>query len=136
MRPGERLMVCRNPLLAEQRKRKREELLQATEALFDPIVAATLRDRRRLQGKEKIALRVGKVVGQYKMAKHFDLEFTEESFRYRRNPESIAREAALDGLYIVRTSLPAEELDAPGTVSAYKGLSRVGGPSAASRPST
>ena len=123
--PGERLMVCRNPLLAEQRKRKREELLQATEALFDPIVAATLRDRRRLQGKEKIALRVGKVVGQYKMAKHFDLEFTEESFRYRRNPESIAREAALDGLYIVRTSLPAEELDAPGTVSAYKGLSRV-----------
>ena len=111
--PGERLMVCRNPLLAEARKHKREDLLRATEAVLDPIVAATRRDQRRLQGQAKIALRVGKVIGQYKMAKHFDLEITEESFGYRRKPEAIAREAALDGLYIVRTSLPASELDAP-----------------------
>ena len=123
--PGERLMVCRNPLLAEARKCKREALLRSTEALLDLIVAATRRDQRRLQGQEKIALRVGKVIGKYKMAKHFDLEITEESFGYRRKPEAIAREAALDGLYIVRTSLPASELNAPGTVSAYKSLSQV-----------
>ena len=123
--PGERLMVCRNPLLAEERKRKREALLRATEALLDPIVAATQRDQRRLKGKEKIALRVGGVIGKYKMAKHFSLAITEESFGYRRNPESIARETALDGLYIVRTSLPASELDAQGTVCAYKSLSQV-----------
>ena len=122
---GERLMVCRNPLLAEARKHKREDLLRATEAVLDPIVAATRRDQRRLQGQAKIALRVGKVIGQYKMAKHFDLEITEESFGYRRKPETIAREAALDGLYIVRTSLPESELNAPGTVSAYKSLSQV-----------
>ena len=77
------------------------------------------------RGQAKIALRVGKVIGKYKMAKHFDLEITEESFGYRRKPEAIAREAALDGLYIVRTSLPESELDAPGTVSAYKSLSQV-----------
>ena len=123
--PGERLMVCRNPLLAEAHKHKREDLLRATEAVLDPIVAATRRDQRRLQGQAKIALRVGKVIGQDKMAKHFDLEITEESFGYRRKPETIAREAALDGLYIVRTSLPESELDAPGTVSAYKSLSQV-----------
>ena len=123
--PGERLMVCRNPLLAEERKRKREALLRATEALLDPIVAATQRDQRRLKGKEKIALRVGGVIGKYKMAKHFSLAISEESFGYRRNPESIARETALDGLYIVRTSLPASELDAQGTVCAYKSLSQV-----------
>ena len=123
--PGERLMVCRDPLLAEAHKRKREALLRSTEALLDPIVAATRRDQRRLQGQEKIALRVGKVIGQDKMAKHFDLEITEGSFGYRRKIEAIAREAALDGLYIVRTSLHASELDAPGTVSAYKRLSQV-----------
>ena len=110
--PGKRLMVCRNPLLAEVRKHKREDLLRATEAVLDPIVAATRRDQRRLQAQAKIALRVGKVI-------------TEESFGYRRKPEAIAREAALDGLYIVRTSLPESELDAPGTVSAYKSLSQV-----------
>ena len=123
--PGERLMVCRNPLLAEERARKREELLRATEALLDPIVAATRRDQRRLTGGEKIGLRVGKVIGTYKMAKHFDLDITDESFGYRRNLEAIAREAALDGLYIVRTSLPTGELDAQGTVRAYKSLSTV-----------
>ncbi len=123
--PGERLMVCRNPLLAAERARKREDLLQSTEGELDPIVAATKRDKRRLKGQDKIGVRVGKVVGKYKMAKHFELEIAENAFAYRRKPESIAAEAALDGLYIVRTSLPAGELDAEGTVRAYKRLSAV-----------
>ena len=110
--PGERLMVCRNPLLADERARKREDLLKATEALLDPIVAATRRDKRRLKGKDKIGLRVGKAIGKYKMAKHFELDITDESFGYRRKLESIAAEAALDGLYVVRTSLPTTELNA------------------------
>ena len=123
--PGERLMVCRNPLLAEERARKRDELLQATEALLEPIVAATRRDKWRLKGQDKIGVRVGKVVGQYKMAKHFELAIEEDSFGYRRKPESIAAEAALDGLYVVRTSLAETQLDAEGTVRAYKRLSAV-----------
>ena len=123
--PGERLIVCRNERLAEQRAHKREALLQATDALLAPIVAATQRDKRRLKGQEKIALRVGKVIGKYKMAKHFELDITETSLTYRRNAEAIAAEAALDGLYIVRTSVPAVELDAEHTVRAYKGLSVV-----------
>ena len=123
--PGERLMVCRNPLLAEQRARKRDELLEATEALLDPIVAATKREKWRLKGQDKIGVRVGKVVGKYKMAKHFELKIGEESFGYRRKPESIAAEAALDGLYVVRTSLTETQLDAEATVRAYKRLSAV-----------
>ena len=123
--PGERLMVCRNPRLAAERARKREDLLQATEALLEPIAAATTREKRRLAGKDKIGLRVGKSIGKYKMAKHFELDIADHSFGYRRNPSSIAREAALDGLYIVRTSLTAAELDAEGTVRAYKRLSTV-----------
>ena len=123
--PGERLMVCRNPHLAAERARKREELLQATEALLAPIVAATARAKRALKGKERIALRVGKVIGKHKMAKHFALDITEHSFAYRRRGESIAREAALDGLYVVRTSVPAHTLDAEQTVRAYKDLSAV-----------
>ncbi len=123
--PGERLMVCRNPLLAEERARKREELLRATEALLDPIAAATRRDQRRLKGADKIGLRAGKVVGKHKMAKHFELDIEDDAFGYRRKPESIAAEAALDGLYVVRTSLPAGELDAEGAVRAYKRLSAV-----------
>ena len=123
--PGERLMVCRNPLLAAERARKRKDLLQATERLLEPIAAATTREKRRLAGKDKIGLRVGKSIGKYKMAKHFELDIADHSFGYRRNPSSIAREAALDGLYIVRTSLTAAELDAEGTVRAYKRLSAV-----------
>ena len=114
--PGEQLMVCRNPLLAEQRARKREELLQATEALLDPVVAATKREKWRLKGEDKIGVRVGKVIGQYKMAKHFELKIGAASFGYRRKPESIAAEAALDGLYVVRTSLAQRQLDAEGAV--------------------
>ena len=123
--PGERLMVCRNPLLAEERARKREELLEATEALLDPIVAATKREKRRLKGADKIGVRVGKVIGRYKVAKHFELHIEEDSFGYLRKPESIAAEAALDGLYVVRTSLTEGELDAEDTVRAYKRLSAV-----------
>ena len=123
--PGERLMVCRNPLLAEEQTRKRESLLEATEVRLDQIVEATRRKRYRLKGQDRIGLRVGKVIGKYKMAKHFELDITDDSFSYRRKVESIAAEAALDGLYVVRTSLPEETLDAEGTVSAYKGLSRV-----------
>ncbi len=123
--PGERLVVCRNPLLAEQRARKRDDLLQATERSLDAVVAATRRDKRRLQGKDRIALRVGKVINKYKMAKHFELTITEESFTYRRKTESVTAEAALDGLYVVRTSLGEDDLSAADTVRAYKRLSAV-----------
>ena len=123
--PGERLIVCRNARLAEERAHKREALLCATEAVLAPIVVATQREKRPLKGREKIALRVGKVIGKYKMAKHFALDITETTFTYRRNAEAIAAEAALDGLYIVRTSVPATELDAEHTVRAYKALSVV-----------
>lgn len=124
--PGERLMVCRNPLLAEDRARKRQELLEATEALLEPIAAATRRDKRRLKGREKIGERVGKVIGKYKVAKHFAWSIDGEGvFAYERNEASIAAEARLDGLYVIRTSLPASELDGPGTVRAYKRLSSV-----------
>ena len=123
--PGERLIVCRNERLAAERAHKREALLQATEALLAPIVAATAREKRRLKGREKIALRVGKVIAKYKMAKHFELDITETSLSYRRNADAIAAEAALDGLYIVRTSVSAADLDAEQTVRAYKGLSVV-----------
>ena len=123
--PGERLIVCRNERLAQERARKREALLQATEALLAPIAAATQREKRRLSGKEKIAMRVGKVIGKYKMAKHFELDITETAFAYHRKADAIAAEAALDGLYIVRTSVPTTELDAEHTVRAYKGLSVV-----------
>ena len=123
--PGERLMVCRNPLLARQRAFKRQEMLSKTEELLNEIVAATRRDRRPFRGQDRIALRVGKVVNKYKMAKHFGLDITEESFGYRRNTASIAAEATLNGLYVIRTSLPAEEMGAEATVRAYKGLSIV-----------
>jgi len=121
--PGERLMACRNPFLAEERTRKREDLLQATEKQLDKIVQATTRAKRKLKGKDAIGIRLGKVVGQYKMAKHFIFEITEESFRYQRNGESIREEAALDGIYVIRTNLPAETISAQDTVRAYKSLS-------------
>ena len=124
--PGERLMVCRNPLLADERARKRKELLEATDKLLEPIVAATRRKQRRLKGKDKIGERVGRVIGKYKMAKHFDWSIDESGcFTYARNAVSIAAEEALDGLYVIRTSLPDTELDATATVRAYKRLSTV-----------
>ena len=124
--PGERLMVCRNPLLAEDRARKRAELLEATEALLEPIALATRREVRRLKGADRIGERVGKVIGKYKMAKHFTWSIDDGgAFTYRRNDAAIAAEARLDGLYVIRTSLPQAEIDGPGTVRAYKRLSSV-----------
>ncbi len=124
--PGERLMVCRNPLLAADRARKRSELLAATEALLSPIAAATRRDRRRLKGREKIAERVGKVIGRYGMAKHLTWSIDGGGvLTWERDEASIAAEARLDGLYVIRTSLPETELDGPGTVRAYKRLGLV-----------
>ena len=123
--PDERLVVCRNPLLAQERKRKREALLQATERELDKVVQGTQREKRRLQGKAKIGLRVGKLVNRYKVGKHFQLEISEDSFRYERDATKIAQEAALDGIYVIRTSVPAQVLDAQQTVRTYKGLSVV-----------
>ena len=124
--PGERLMVCRNPLLADERARKREELLGATEKLLEPVAAATRRAKRRLEGADKIGERVGKVIGKFKMAKHFEWDIDDNgAFGYRRNAASIAAEAALDGLYVIRTSLSESELDDQGAVRAYKRLSAV-----------
>jgi transposase len=121
--PGERLVVCKNPLLAAERSRKREDLLRATEKLLDKVVEASMRPKRRLKGKEKIALRVGKIVNRFKMAKHFHVEIEEESFRYCRDNNSIAAESLLDGIYVIRTSVPEHALSAGETVRAYKGLS-------------
>jgi len=123
--PGERLVVCRNPLMADERARKRRELLAATEAKLDAIVRATDRPQRPLRGQDKIALRVGRVVNDHKVAKHFVLEITETRFTYRRNEEKIAAEAALDGIYVIRTSLPEAAMSAAEVVRSYKGLSAV-----------
>jgi len=123
--PGERLVCCRNPALAQQRARKRDELLAATETELDKIAAATHRQRRPLRGKDTIGLRVGKVINHYKMAKHFTLEITEDSFTFSRNDTRIAAEAALDGIYVLRTSLPEHTLDHDHVVLRYKGLEDV-----------
>ena len=123
--PGERLIACRNPLLANSRALKREALLQATEAELDKIVAATQRKKRPLVGADKIGVRVGKVLNRFKVAKHFTLDITDEQFSYQRNQARIESEAALDGVYIIRTSVPVETLSAEDTVRAYKDLSKV-----------
>ena len=123
--PGERLVVCRNPDLARERARKREELLVATERDLSRIAAATRRLVRPLRGKAEIGLAVGAVVNNHKVAKHFELTITETSFSYRRRADSIAREARLDGIYVIRTSLPADAMSAADAVRAYKDLARV-----------
>ena len=123
--PGERLIVCRNPLLADERARKRDELLAATEKVLDKIVAATTRPKRRLGGKDKIGLRVGRVVNRFKVGKHFVLDIGQERFSYRRNQKKIAQEAALDGLYVIRTSVASEPMSSEHVVRAYKDLSKV-----------
>lgn len=123
--PGERLVVCRNPLLADERARKRQDLLAATEAELAKIAAATQRARQPLRGQQKIALRVGRVIGRFKMAKHFELTISDSTLSYQRKDEAIAAEAALDGIYVVRTSLPATQLDSEATVAAYKSLAHV-----------
>jgi hypothetical protein len=123
--PGERLVCCHNPALAEKRARKRQELLAATEKELTPIAAATRRATRPLRGKDKIALRVGKVFNHYKMAKHFTIEITDESFTFTRNTEAIAAEAALDGIYVLRTNLPEQTLTQHDVVLRYKNLADV-----------
>ena len=123
--PGERLVVCRNPLLAEERARKRAALLAATEADLAKIAAATQRARNPLRTEQAIALRVGRVIEHFHMAKHLELTITDTSLTWQRRHEAIAQEAALDGLYVIRTSVPAEQLDAAAAVAAYKSLSHV-----------
>ncbi|RPI17963.1 MAG: IS1634 family transposase, partial [Acidobacteria bacterium] len=123
--PGERLIVCRNPLLADQRARKRRELLEATEKGLAALAAAVARPKRALRGKERIALRLGRMIDRYQVAKHFTWEIGDASFTYARNPVSIEAESALDGLYVVRTSVPAADLAAAEVVRAYKDLAKV-----------
>jgi len=123
--PGERLMACRNPLLAEERNRKREEWLAATEKHLQKIRAATQRKRRPLRGKKEIGLAVGKVLGHYKMGKHLQLTIEEERFDWKRKAAGIEREAALDGIYVIRTSVPAHQLTSSQVVEKYKSLSTV-----------
>jgi len=123
--PGERLIVCRNPDLARERTRKREDLLAATEADLAVIAAAVRRARNPLRGEAEIALKVGAVVNRHKVAKHFELSIGEASFSFHRKTEAIAAETALDGIYVVRTNLPKKLLDDAATVGAYKSLARV-----------
>lgn len=123
--PDERLVVCRNPALAEQRARKRNELLEATEAKLEPIRRATLRKNNPLIGEKAIGLRVGKVINTHKMAKHFDLTITETSFTYTRSESRIREEAALDGLYVIRSSVDAQRMSSEKVVETYKKLAKV-----------
>jgi hypothetical protein len=118
--PGERLVACRNPVLAADRARKREDLLQATEKLLAPILARVRSGK--LAGAANIGVEVGKVISKYKTAKHFDLTITDTTLTAARRQDQIDAEAALDGFYVLRTPVPASELDAPAVVTAYKNL--------------
>jgi hypothetical protein len=123
--PSERLVVCRNAALAKERARKREALLAATERALSRIALATRRKRRPLRGQAEIGLEVGTVYDKHKMAKHFDLTITDEGFTYRCREAAIEAEARLDGLYVVRSSLPAEAMSAEELVASYKSLAQV-----------
>jgi hypothetical protein len=123
--PGERLVVCKNPLLAEERTRKRRELLEATERQLATVAKAVARDKRPLRGAAKIGLRVGKVIGRFKMAKHFKFTITDASFQYERDQQAIAAESALDGIYVVRTTVSADRLSTDEVVRSYKSLANV-----------
>jgi len=121
--PGERLIVCKNPLLADERARKREDLLRSTQRELDAIVAATVRPSRSLKGRERIMRRVDRALDKFKMRKHFRVRIEEQLFSYERDHEGITRESALDGFYVVRTSVASETLSPEDAVRAYKGLS-------------
>jgi DDE family transposase len=121
--PGERLVACRNPALAAERARKRIALLEATEALLAPVTAAVAHGR--LHGAAAIGLAAGRLVNKYKMAKHLDLAITDTTLTVTRRQADIDAEAALDGVYVIRTSVPTTALDTPGVVTAYKALSNV-----------
>jgi Transposase DDE domain len=122
--PGERLVVCKNPLLAEERARKREDLLQATEAALTKLADQIARGTGR-KGQDKIARAVGRIENRYKLAKLFDITVAEDGFSFARNPDRIAAEARLDGFYVIRTSVEDKSLAAESVVGAYKGLARV-----------
>lgn len=121
--PGERLIACRNPALAAERARKRADLLAATDAALAPIAAAVAAGR--LVGADRIGVRVGKVIDRYKMAKHLQVAITDTTLSITRDQARIDAEAALDGIYVLRTSVPADQLDPPGVVAAYKNLAFV-----------
>jgi hypothetical protein len=121
--PGERLVACRNPALAESRRLKRESLLAATEADLEKIAASVTAGR--LKDKDKIGIRVGKVIGKHKVGKHFTWEITDNGFTWQRDEDKIAAEAKLDGIYVIRTTMTAETVDGPGVVRTYKNLKYV-----------
>ncbi|WP_298336188.1 transposase, partial [Ferrimicrobium sp.] len=123
--PGERLIACQNPRLAKERAEKRQSLLASTEAALDGIIASINRESRPLRGKDKIALRVGKVINRFKMAKHFELTIEDESLTYRRREDAITAEALLDGIYVLRTSLDDQTLASEEVVASYKSLANV-----------
>jgi hypothetical protein len=121
--PGERLIACRNPVLAADRARKREDLLAATEKLLAPLLARVAAGK--LTGAAEIGVQVGKVISKYKTAKHFSVVITDASLTVTRDQAKIDQEAALDGFYVLRTPVPASQLDAPAVVTAYKNLKYV-----------
>jgi Transposase DDE domain len=121
--PGERLIACRNPALATERARKRLALLEATDIELAKILAAVVAGR--LGGAGKIGIRVGKVIGRYKMAKHYILDITNDTFAFTRDQDQITTEAALDGLYVIRTTMPPEQMTTAKVVATYKSLARV-----------
>ena len=123
--PGERLVAWMNPFLEAERARKRESLLAATEADLEKIAAACARARRPLRGQDTIAVRVDRVLNRRKVAKHFQVDIGEDHLSYARNQDSIAAEAALDGIYVLRTSVAASDLDSSKIVSSYKALAQV-----------
>jgi transposase len=123
--PGERLIVCRNPLLADERTRKRRELLDATEENLREIQARVRHAKRPLRGQDKIGLKVGAVINNHKMEKHFDVTITDDDLTFERKMEDIDAERFLDGIYVLRTNLDAAVLDSSSTVKAYKQLSNV-----------
>jgi transposase len=123
--PDERLVVCKNPLLAEQRARKREELLSATEQQLARVKSRVERAKRPLRGAADIGQAVGAVIGERKMAKHFDLTITDDTFGFIRKQDQIDAEAVLDGIYVLRTNLTSEQSDAATTVRSYKSLAQV-----------
>jgi len=123
--PGERLVVCKNHALAEERGRKRDELLDATEQDLTKVQKRIESKRKPLRGADEIGLAVGKIIGRHKVAKHFELSITDDSLTFERNRAAIAKEAALDGFYVLRTNVPAEAINTANTVSAYKSLAQV-----------
>ena len=118
-------MACKNPFLEAERARKRESLLAATEADLGKIAAACARTRAPLRGQDKIAVRADRALSRRKVAKHFTIDIGDDSIRYTRDEDSITAEAALDGIYVLRTSVTASDLDSTGVVSSYKALAQV-----------